>query len=184
MAKKYSKYLPLGVAVAAGAALWFYTSKAKASPTPVGPIGPPGPPLPPVEPPDPTPPGPPVEPPKPTGSTKRNAPAFPFTTSEAQGAEAGVAVGEHATWYATLTTTMEENGNETTTPSAEDIKDAKQKMGMGGRSVLGWLTDSTFDALYGKNITIPAKANRGVGWQPFLDAWHRINALIKNMAYV
>lgn len=166
------KYLPIGIAVAAGALLLYYSRKASAADKPVGPV------VPPVEPV-------PVEPKKPSGSKKQDAPPFPHSLAEAKALEHGQATAEHAEWMAYLGGIMEENGNPGPSPTDEDYAVARKRYQIPKwRTIPGVLTDEAFDVLYGSNIKIPDKGDRGSGWKPYLDSWVRMQDYLKKQTWV
>lgn len=169
MDKKYQKYLPIGIAVFAGGLLLYYSRRAIAKP--VEPIGPA--------------PGPVVDPPQPAGSKKKDAPPFPHSLSEAKGLEVAQATAEHGEWLGFLGGIMEDNGNPGPNPSDEDYAEARSRLQIPKwRTIPGVLTDEAFDAIYGKNLSIPDKKDRGSGWQPYLDSWVRMQDYLKTQNWV
>jgi hypothetical protein len=84
--------------------------------------------------------------------SKQDAPAFPYSTSEAQAVEQA--------WAVSATAAAVDPNTGTLTKNADQI------------------TDDAFYEIY-KIRKIPAKANRGSGWQPYIDSWLRIRDIVK-----
>lgn len=83
---------------------------------------------------------------------KINAPEFPYSTSEAKAIEGSWAVAFVA-----------ENLNEDATGVTKSVNA---------------ITDDAFYEIY-KIRKIPAKSERGTGWQPYIDSWLRIRDSVK-----
>ncbi len=152
-------YLPIGIAVVAGGYLFWRSSKASAAPTPL-PIKPPAPPVAPVKP----------------GKQRKDAPRYSGNAA----AEVASAQAWASVWNIQVAQEMGQNGNETATPTEQDVLDARKSLGIpAGRTVASWLADKTYKELYSRAWKIPAKADRGKNWDPYIKAWKRMWNAVK-----
>jgi len=177
MASKYQKYLPIGVAVAAGALILFFARKSSAAPIPVGPT--------PTPTPTPTPAPTPTPTPAPSGGggAKVNAPAFPMSETDAKNSEPLYVNSEHSEWAGLLSEVMAANGNPTGSPSPEDYQEARRRANISsGRTIPSVLADEAFVQMYGIDH-IPSGSKRGTGWQPYIDSWTRMYNTLKKMQW-
>jgi hypothetical protein len=168
MAKKDTT-TPLLLGAGALAAVYFLTRKAKAAttvPDVTGDID--------ISEPTDTPP---TDPPKP-GAPKKDAPYF---NPNLQMAEVGVVQGAWDMWRLAVGEAMAELGEPEGSPSAAALELAKSNAGIPKKQkVYENLADDGLFELYGVK-TIPG--NQGTGWQPFIDAWFRMNNFAKGVPW-
>lgn len=156
----------IGVAGLAVALAWYlWPSTASAAPTP-GPA---------PEPPSPEPPEPPTGPaptqdkPKPTAE-KVNAPDYNWDAVNAYNQEMMYANSHHALWIDALAR------------AGGDVQKARGIYGVPqSRTVASFMTDQVYRQMYPEAWKIPAAANRGWGWDPYIGAWERTYEYIKGL---
>ena len=178
MAKTNKYILPVGIAVAAAGAIFFFTRKANAADIAIE--------EPTVDDPD----QPPPPPAKPTGGggggvAKSNpSVAFPYgSMDQALIAENGASLQHHAAWMEAVTEAMADLGQgDETSPSAEAIEQAKDELGING-NVASWLASRAYYELYSTG-KIPPKSERKDGWKPYVDSWIRMHDFLKTMPWV
>ena len=164
--KKKNTPLLLG-GLAAIAAFFLFRKKANAS-VPDVPIGP-------VNPDDGVPPVAPVEP----EAVKRNAPAMGMGYDAAllQGitrVRSGAQTFNNAT-IAAMNLPADWAGPPPV-PTAAELGVGADAIGMpGGRTPSSWLADQGYFSQF-PNLKIPAPANRGSGWKPYIDLWSALRA--------
>ncbi len=145
----WKKYAPVGLAVGAGLLFYWWSTRAKAAPRPT--------PMPDEDA------APPIEPPAPPGAPKVDAPAFPYSTSEARNLEKAHANTLISSWEMVMA------------QSGGDFDAAKQSQGIpAGRSPSSWYTDEVMGAMY-PNLpeTWPSESRQGKNWKPYVDSWKR-----------
>lgn len=122
-------------------------------------------------------------PPEPSGDI--DAPPFPFDLDEAKAVEAVQTKARHDEWVSILEAVMDSSGTGIGgPPTEEDYAEARAEAEIPGhRTIPGVLTDEAFAFTYG-GFTIPKKADRGQGWQPFIDSWVRMQDLVKQEKWV
>lgn len=130
--------------------------------------------------------GPPESDPLPPGTPKRNAPAM--SMSKDQAISAGKSVVENYVNEANILISSEIASNlppewsgPPPEPTAAEVRVFRELYGIpSNRTIASWITDAAYYGLFGENAEVPQEANRGSGWQPYMDVWNTLWSYAKN----
>jgi hypothetical protein len=160
--KNLNKYIPVGLALAIGGALLYWSRRASADTSMLPPSGggdggggetPSG--------------GGGGSPSGGGGGSSTPAPPFP---GERRGPESGFIEGKYAEWLFALGAAMDNAGNPGPA-SMENMRAAKSTLGIpSGRTPGSWYADAGLQYVYGVSKIL----GEGASWQPYIAAWNRM----------